>query len=98
MMRRSSEPQERAQFTVAELLARYGDPAPGAGRRRRRADDDSDDGAADTAGVRGAAQPVMERNWTASAAESTQPRLTGTNAGDPSGAAPAHAAAQDNTA
>jgi hypothetical protein len=77
MMRRSSEPQERAQFTVAELLARYGDPAPGAGRRRRRADDDSDDGAADTAAVRGAAQPVMERNWTASAAESTQPRLTG---------------------
>jgi hypothetical protein len=39
-MRRSSEPEERAQFTVAELLARYGDPAPTAGRRRRRAADD----------------------------------------------------------
>jgi hypothetical protein len=76
-MRRSSEPQERAQFTVAELLARYGDPAPAAGRRRRRADDGDDDGAADTAAVRAAAQPVMERNWTASSAESTQPRLTG---------------------
>ncbi|HEX5345578.1 MAG TPA: hypothetical protein VFW64_00500 [Pseudonocardiaceae bacterium] len=84
MMRRSSEPQERAQFTVAELLARYGDPAPAAaGRRHRRADDDRDDGgAADTAAGRGAAQPVaappaMERNWTVSSAESTQPRLTG---------------------
>ncbi|HEV7827823.1 MAG TPA: hypothetical protein VGP04_03020 [Pseudonocardiaceae bacterium] len=39
-MRRSSEPEERAQFTVAELLARYGDPAPTAGRRHRRAADD----------------------------------------------------------
>jgi len=83
-MRRSSEPQERAQFTVAELLARYGDPAPvAAGRRHRRADDDRDDGgAADTAAGRGAAQPVaappvMDRNWTVSSAESTQPRLTG---------------------
>ena len=76
-MRRSSEPQERAQFTVAELLARYGDAAPAAGRRRRRADDDGDDRAADTPAVRGAAQPVMERNWSASSAESTQPRLTG---------------------
>src|SRR5947208_2441357 len=37
-MRRSSEPEERAQFTVAELLARYGQPAPAnTGRRRRRA-------------------------------------------------------------
>ena len=37
-MRRSSEPEERAQFTVAELLARYGEPAPvTTGRRRRRA-------------------------------------------------------------
>jgi hypothetical protein len=79
MMRRSSEPQERAQFTVAELLARYGDPAPAAGRRRRRVDDDSDDasGAADTAAARSTAQPVVERKWTASSAESTQPRLTG---------------------
>jgi len=40
-MRRSSEPEERAQFTVAELLARYGDPAPTAGRRHRRAVDDA---------------------------------------------------------
>jgi hypothetical protein len=37
-MRRSSEPEERAQFTVAELLARYGEAAPATtGRRRRRA-------------------------------------------------------------
>lgn len=48
-MRRSSEPEERAQFTVAELLARYGDPAPTAGRRRRRAADDAGT-IADTAG------------------------------------------------
>jgi hypothetical protein len=41
-MRRSSEPEERAQFTVAELLARYGDSAPTAGRRHRRAADDAD--------------------------------------------------------
>ncbi|MGH3874931.1 MAG: hypothetical protein ACRDSR_26085 [Pseudonocardiaceae bacterium] len=41
-MRRSSDPQERAQFSVAELLARYGEPAPTAGRRRRRAADDTD--------------------------------------------------------
>jgi hypothetical protein len=39
-MRRSSE-EERAQFTVAELLARYGEPAPAnTGRRRRRAADE----------------------------------------------------------
>ncbi|MGH3550267.1 MAG: hypothetical protein ACRDQU_19560 [Pseudonocardiaceae bacterium] len=83
-MRRSSEPQERAQFTVAELLARYGDPAPAptGGRRRRRAADDGDDGdgggdrVADTAVGRGAAQPVVQRNW-ASGADSTQPHLTG---------------------
>lgn len=42
-MRRSSEPEERAQFTVAELLARYGEPAPATtGRRRRRAADEPD--------------------------------------------------------
>ncbi|MFN2477978.1 MAG: hypothetical protein ABR615_02240 [Pseudonocardiaceae bacterium] len=76
-MRRSSEPQERAQFSVAELLARYGDAAPAAGRRHRRADDDSEDGVADTSTVRGAAQPVVERNWSASSVESTQPHLTG---------------------
>ncbi|PZS17103.1 MAG: hypothetical protein DLM60_14455 [Pseudonocardiales bacterium] len=81
-MRRSSEPQERAQFTVAELLARYGDPAPTGGRRRRRAADDGDgddgdgDRVADTAIGRDAAQPVVERNW-ASSPDSTQPHLTG---------------------
>ena len=37
MMRRSSEPEERAQFTVAELLARYGESAPPTARRHRRA-------------------------------------------------------------
>jgi hypothetical protein len=40
-MRRSSEPEERAQFTVAELLARYGEPAPTTGRRHRRVVDDT---------------------------------------------------------
>jgi hypothetical protein len=40
-MRRSSESEERAQFTVAELVARYGEPAPAAGRRRRRAADEA---------------------------------------------------------
>ncbi|MDQ3761651.1 MAG: hypothetical protein M3460_08110 [Actinomycetota bacterium] len=40
-MRRSSEPDERAQFTVAELLARYGEPAPSTGRRHRRAAEDA---------------------------------------------------------
>ncbi len=40
-MRRSSEPEERAQFTVAELLARYGESAPTTGRRRRRAAEDT---------------------------------------------------------
>ncbi|HEU0086474.1 MAG TPA: hypothetical protein VFQ77_02275 [Pseudonocardiaceae bacterium] len=39
-MSRSSEP-ERAQHSVAELLARYGEPAPSTGRRRRRAPDDT---------------------------------------------------------
>ncbi|HEX4099741.1 MAG: hypothetical protein WAN20_18370 [Pseudonocardiaceae bacterium] len=79
-MRRSSEPQERAQFTVAELLARYGDPPPATGRRRRRADDDDGKGdgvgVADTSAVRGAAPPVAERNW-ASSPDSTQPHLNG---------------------
>ncbi|MEO7194786.1 MAG: hypothetical protein ABIZ05_08185 [Pseudonocardiaceae bacterium] len=36
-MRSSSEPEERAQFTVAELLARYGEASPAPGRRHRRA-------------------------------------------------------------
>ncbi|MGH3787185.1 MAG: hypothetical protein ACRDRG_11675 [Pseudonocardiaceae bacterium] len=67
-MRRSSEPEERAQFTVAELLARYGEPAPGAGRRRRRA---TDDGTSGTAAVDTAAQSLFERGrnagWEASA-------------------------------
>ena len=82
-MRRSSEPQQRAQFTVAELLARYGDPAPVAGRRHRRATDDGDGGGvADTstgrgpAAGRGAAQPAVERNWNSSP-DLTQPHLTG---------------------
>lgn len=36
-MRSSSKPEERAQFTVAELLARYGDAPPASTRRHRRA-------------------------------------------------------------
>ncbi|MGH3883363.1 MAG: hypothetical protein ACRDSG_14745 [Pseudonocardiaceae bacterium] len=59
-MRRSREPEERAQFSVAELLARYGEPAPATGRRRRRAPDDTGTTAADTA-----AQPEIEPNRTA---------------------------------
>jgi hypothetical protein len=71
-MRRSSEPEERAQFTVAELLARYGGAAPTPGRRHRRAAEDSDS-VADPAALDSvalnpvamdtAAQPVVERNW-----------------------------------
>ena len=41
MMSRSSEPGERAQYSVAELLARYGEAAPSTGRRRRRSPEDS---------------------------------------------------------
>ncbi|MGH3753090.1 MAG: hypothetical protein ACRDRP_10395 [Pseudonocardiaceae bacterium] len=40
-MRRSSEPDEPAQFSVAELLARYGEPTPTPGRRHRRAPEDT---------------------------------------------------------
>ncbi|MGH3911328.1 MAG: hypothetical protein ACRDRM_10920 [Pseudonocardiaceae bacterium] len=40
-MSRSSEPGERAQHSVAELLARYGEAAPSTGRRRRRAPEDN---------------------------------------------------------
>ncbi|MGH3887527.1 MAG: hypothetical protein ACRDSZ_13325 [Pseudonocardiaceae bacterium] len=58
-MRRSSEPEERAQFSVAELLARYGEPAPTTGRRRRRAPDDTG-AVADTA-----AQPTTGPDRTA---------------------------------
>src|ERR671916_511459 len=58
-MRRSSEPEERAQFSVAELVARYGESTPTTGRRRRRADDDTGVGA-DTA-----AQPTAEPSRTA---------------------------------
>ena len=58
-MRRSSEPEERAQFSVAELLARYGEPAPTSGRRRRRAPDDTG-AVADTA-----AQPTIGPSRTA---------------------------------
>lgn len=43
-MSRSSEPSERAQHSVAELLARYGEVAPPSGRRRRRALEDDDSG------------------------------------------------------
>jgi hypothetical protein len=58
-MRRSSEPEEQAQFSVAELLARYGEPTPTTGRRRRRAPDDTGT-VADTA-----AQPTIEPSRTA---------------------------------
>jgi hypothetical protein len=57
-MRRSSEPEEQAQFTVAELLARYGGPAPTAGRRHRRAAEQP----ADAPDV--AARPAVERSST----------------------------------
>lgn len=40
-MRRSSEPEEQAQCTVAELLARCGESAPASGRRHRRAAEDT---------------------------------------------------------
>ncbi|MGH3928770.1 MAG: hypothetical protein ACRDTF_02185 [Pseudonocardiaceae bacterium] len=43
-MSRSSEPSERTQHSVAELLARYGEVAPSTGRRRRRASEDDDSG------------------------------------------------------
>ena len=61
-MRRSSEPEERAQFTVAELLARYGEAAPTTGRRHRR-DAEDPDPVVDTA-----AQPQLSgqagQGWT----------------------------------
>jgi hypothetical protein len=63
-MRRSSEPEERAQFTVAELLARYGEAAPTTGRRHRRAAEDAspmED--MEDAAAQPAAAPVVERNW-----------------------------------
>jgi hypothetical protein len=41
-MRRSSDPGERTQFTVAELLARCGEAPPTTGRRRRRAAEEPD--------------------------------------------------------
>ncbi|MGH3942735.1 MAG: hypothetical protein ACRDTG_29760 [Pseudonocardiaceae bacterium] len=43
-MSRSSEPSERTQHSVAELLARYGEATPSTGRRRRRASEDDDSG------------------------------------------------------
>lgn len=56
-MRRSSEPEERAQFTVAELLARYGEAAPATnGRRRRRAAEEPD------APTQTAAPPITHPN------------------------------------
>jgi hypothetical protein len=60
-MRRSSEPEEQAQFSVAELLARYGEPAPTTGRRRRRVPDDTGT-VADTAAQPPIAQPTIEPN------------------------------------
>src|SRR5262245_55253550 len=54
-MSRSSESEERPQFTVAELLARYGEPAPTTGRRRRRAADDT--GTLDQTAAQPASQP-----------------------------------------
>lgn len=65
-MRRSSESEEREQFTVAELLARYGEPSPTAGRRRRRAGDSSDSGAGSA--TQSTPQPVTEPSWAASRA------------------------------
>jgi hypothetical protein len=77
-MRRSSEPEERAQFTVAELLARYGEPAPTSGRRHRRAADDSasvvENG--DTALVDTAARPFISSGWTAGLERSAPPPVT----------------------
>jgi hypothetical protein len=55
-MRSNNEPEERAQFTVAELLARYGESAPATGRRHRRAAEQPAT----------AAPPIPERNWAGS--------------------------------
>ncbi|MBV9010470.1 MAG: hypothetical protein JO272_00230 [Pseudonocardiales bacterium] len=77
-MRRSSEPEERAQFTVAELVARYGGAAPSTGRRHRRAAEDAD-AAVGPAGGETAAQPVVERDWGAPRepeVRSAEPRLS----------------------
>lgn len=60
-MRSSSDPEERAQFTVAELLARYGESTSTAGRRHRRAVEGSYP-VPDIA-VEPTAQPTVERNW-----------------------------------
>jgi hypothetical protein len=70
-MRRSSEPEERAQFTVAELLARYGESAPTAGRRHRRAAEDSYP-APDIA-AEPTAQPIAERSWVDSLEPAVRP-------------------------
>lgn len=66
-MRRSSEPEERAQFTVAELLARYGDPAAPNSRRHRRAASEAD------AVASAAAQPATERSWTPGRDQTSRP-------------------------
>jgi hypothetical protein len=66
-MRRSSEPEERAQFTVAELLARYGEAAPTTGRRHRRAVNDPYPTA------EAAAQPVVERDWVGTCEPTSRP-------------------------
>lgn len=60
-MRRSSEPEERAQFTVAELLARYGEATSTTGRRHRRAADDPPTPAEGAA--QAVAQPVAKGDW-----------------------------------
>lgn len=39
MMSQSHDPEDGSQLSVAELLARYGEPSPSGGRRRRRAAD-----------------------------------------------------------
>jgi hypothetical protein len=72
-MRRSSESGERTQTTVAELLARYGEPAPTTGGRRRRAEPELDT-VEDTV-----AQPVIPPpTWPPSAPEkpAAKPKLS----------------------
>lgn len=63
-MRRSSEPEERAQYTVAELLARYGEPTQSSGRRHRRAAEDTGTVAPSAAQptVQPIAQPMSQPN------------------------------------
>ncbi|MGH3773794.1 MAG: hypothetical protein ACRDRW_20790 [Pseudonocardiaceae bacterium] len=69
-MSRSSEPEERAQCTVAELLARYGEAAPAPGRRHRRAAQEP------AAAAYAAAQPVADRNESPQSYSATQHEVT----------------------